>query len=136
MAACMPSFGFGNRNGTFNDVTHWHHNYWRFEFDIEGLGSNVVSIDNQDQSTEFSDVRNAGGGIGRGPANVAVRNGATGNGYRLVPGANDYAFPTNESGRNFHTVDFMATRAKTSEYGDSAEQRSVRLHDGQGRTGQ
>ena len=115
----QPSFGFGNRNGTFNDVTHWHHNYWRFEFDIDGLGNNVVSIDNTDQSVEFSDVRNVGGGIGGGPRTWSVRNAVSGNGYRLVPGASDYAFQTNESGRGFHTVDFMATKAHVGEYGDT-----------------
>ena len=56
-----PSFGFGNRNGTYNSVTHWHHNYWRFEFDIDGLGNNVVSINDVDQATEFSDLRDATG---------------------------------------------------------------------------
>ncbi len=115
----MPSFGFGNRNGTFNNVTHWHHNYWRFEFDIEGLGSNTVSIDDQDQTTEFSDIRNSSGGISGGPRTWSIRNQATGNGYRLVPGPTDYDFVTNESGRNFHSVDFMATQAHTGEYGDT-----------------
>lgn len=47
-----------------------------------------------------------------------MRNPTTGNGYRFVPGANDYNVPTNESGRNFHTTDFMATRAHGGEYGD------------------
>lgn len=116
----VPNFGFGNRNGTFNSVTHWHHNYWRFEFDIDGLGNNTVSIDDQDQVTEFSDVRSAGGGVGGGPRTWSVRNPVNGNGYRMVPGASDYDYPTNESGRNFHTVDFMATRAHSGEYGDSS----------------
>jgi hypothetical protein len=114
----MPSFGFGNDNGTFNSVTHWHHNYWRFEFDIDGLGNNVVSIDNQDQTTEFSDLRSLGGGIGGGPRTWSVRNATSGNGYRFVPSPNDYAFATNESGRNFHTTDFLATRVHANEYGD------------------
>lgn len=115
----MPSFGFGNRNGTYNSVTHWHHNYWRFEFDIDGLGDNTVSIDDQDQSTEFSDIRNSTGGIGGGPRTWSVRNPSSGNGYRMIPGASDYDFVTNESGRNFHSVDFMATKAKAGEYGDT-----------------
>jgi hypothetical protein len=115
-----PSFGFGNRNGTFNGVTHWHHNYWRIEFDIEGLGNNMVSTNGVDQMTEFSDLRNATGGPGGGPKTWEVRNPVTGNGYRFVPGSEDYNVPTNQSGRNFHTTDFMATKTKTNEYGDSA----------------
>ena len=114
----IPSFGFGNRNGTYNSVTHWHTNYWRFEFDIDGLGNNVVSINGVDQSTEFSDLRDATGGAGGGQTTWEVRNPTTGNGYRFVPGANDYNVPTNESHRNFHTTDFMATQAHAGEYGD------------------
>lgn len=114
-----PSFGFGNRNGTYNSVTHWHHNYWRFEFDIDGLGNNVVSVNGVDQATEFSDLRDATGGTGGGPVTWEVRNPTTGNGYRLVAGPNDYNVPTNQSGRNFHLVDFMATQAHSNEYGDN-----------------
>jgi hypothetical protein len=114
-----PSFGFGNRNGTYNNVTHWHHNYWRFEFDIDGSGNNVVSTNGVDQSIEFSDLRNASGGPGGGPKTWEVRNPVTGNGYRLIPGADDYDVPTNESGRNFHTTDFIATQSHISEYGDT-----------------
>ncbi|MEZ5462790.1 hypothetical protein [Dokdonella sp.] len=114
----MPSFGFGNRNGTFNSVTHWHTNYWRFEFDIDGQGNNSVSINGVDQTTEFTDLRDATGGPGGTQTTWEVRNPVTGNGYRLAPGANDYLVGTNESGRNFHTVDFMATQAHAGEYGD------------------
>jgi hypothetical protein len=115
-----PTFGFGNRNGTYNNVTHWHHNYWRFEFDIEGNGANVVSTNGVDQTSEFSALRNPTGGSAGGPTTWEVRNPVSGNGYRFVPGANDYLVPANESGRNFHTTDFIATRAATGEYGDTA----------------
>lgn len=113
-----PTFGFGNRNGTYNSVTHWHHNYWRFEFDIEGSGNNVVSESGVDKLTEFSSLRNATGASGS-PVTWSVRNPTSGNGFRFVPGEDDYAVATNESGRNFHTIDFMATKAKLNEYGDS-----------------
>jgi hypothetical protein len=113
-----PSFGFGNRNGTFNSVTHWHHNYWRMEFSIDD-GNNVVSTNGIDQAAEFSDLRDATGGTGGGPKTWEVRNTATGNGYRIVPGDDDYIVPTNQSGRGFHTIDFMATKQHDGEYGDS-----------------
>lgn len=113
-----PTFGFGNNNGTFNSVTHWHHNYWRFEFSIDG-GTNTVSTNGVDATTEFSDLRNATGGPGGTEKTWEVRNPTTHNGYKLVPGTHDYDVPTNQSGRNFHTVDFMATRQHDGEYGDS-----------------
>jgi hypothetical protein len=115
----LPTFGFGNRNGTYNDVTHWHQNYWRFEFDIEGLGNNVVSSNGVDKPTEFSELRSLTGGPSGTPRTWEVRNPVTGNGYRLVPGADDYAIPANESGRGFHTTDFLATKAHAGEYGDT-----------------
>lgn len=113
-----PSFGFGNRNGTYNSVTHWHHNYWRLEFDIDG-SVNTVSTNGVDQAVEFSDVRNASGGPNGGPKTWEIRNSATGNGYKLIPGSADYDVPANQSGRGFHNVDFMATRQHDGEYGDN-----------------
>ena len=110
----VPTFGFGNNNGTYNNVTHWHHNYWRFDFGIDGQNSHVVSANGIDQTVEFHDLRGA-----PGSKTWAVRNPATGRGFQLVPGANDYVVGTNESNRGFHTVDFMATRYIASEYGDN-----------------
>jgi len=112
--AIEPVFGFGNNNGTFNNRTHWHHNYWRFDFDIDEAGNHIVSTNNVDQATEFSGLRGA-----PGSTTWEVRNSVSGRGYRLVPGANDYLSATNESGRGFHTVDFMATRYIANEYGDN-----------------
>ncbi|MDZ3822987.1 MAG: hypothetical protein U0S76_05235 [Pseudoxanthomonas sp.] len=109
-----PTFGFGNNNGTFNNVTHWHHNYWRFDFDIDGADNHVVAENGVDQPVEFSALRGA-----PGSTTWTVRNTVTGRGYELVPGADDYAVATNESGRNFHTIDFMATRYVASQYGDN-----------------
>lgn len=116
----QPAFGFGNNNGTYNSVTHWHHNYWRMEFDIDA-GNNTVSTNGVDQATEFSDLRNATGGAGGGPKTWEVRNPISGNGYKLVPGNNDYLVPTNQSGRNFHTVDVMATQQHANEYADRTD---------------
>jgi hypothetical protein len=108
-----PLFGFGNHNGNFNGTTHWHHNYWRFDFDIDGM-ANTVAMNDVDQATEFHALRG-----GPGSTTWSVRNTTTGRGYRLVPGGNDYGVATNESGRGFHNVDFMATRYQASEYGDN-----------------
>src|SRR5690606_36451997 len=109
-----PTFGFGNNNGTLSNTTHWHHNYWRFDFGIDGQDSHIVSVNGVDQTVEFHDVRGA-----PGSTTWAVRNPGTGRGYELVPGANDYLVGTNESGRGFHNVDFMATLYKPNEYGDN-----------------
>ena len=115
-----PSFGFGNNNGTYNSVTHWHHNYWRMEFDIDAA-HNTVSKNGVDQATEFTDLRNATGGPGGTPTTWEIRNPTTGNGYKLVPGSADYDVPTNQSGRGFHTIDLMATQQHNNEYGDRSD---------------
>ena len=109
-----PTFGFGNNNGTYNGTTHWHHNYWRFDFGIDGQDSHIASSNGVDQAVEFHAVRGA-----PGSTTWEVRNPDTGRGYQLVPGANDYLAATNESGRGFHNVDVMTTLYKPNEYGDN-----------------
>ena len=116
-----PEFGFGNNNGTGNETTHWHHNYWRMEFAIDGSVQNTISINDVDQTVEFSDLRDATGGPGGGPVTWSVRNDATGNGYRFEPGAEDSLLSPNDSGRGFHNVDIMATRQHNNEYGDRSD---------------
>ena len=118
-----PSFGFGNKDGTGSETTHWHHNYWRMEFAIDDPANavNAISINGVDQTTEFSDLRNASGGPGGTPKTWEVRNTTTGNGYRLVPSADDHLVPANESGRGFHTVDVMGTKQHDGEYGDRSD---------------
>jgi hypothetical protein len=116
-----PEFGFGNNDGTGNETTHWHHNYWRMEFAIDNSPENAVSINNVDQTTEFSDLRDATGGIGGGPTTWSVRNAGTGNGYRFEPGSQDGQLPPNDSGRGFHNVDVMATQQHDNEYGDRSD---------------
>lgn len=116
----QPEFGFGNSNGTNNHITHWHHNYWRMEFAIDD-DVNTVSENGVDQSSEFSALRDADGGPGGEARTWEVRNPVTGNGYQLIPGDADYLTPTNDSGRGFHMVDFMATQQHNGEYGDRSD---------------
>jgi hypothetical protein len=111
-------FGFGNRDGTGNGTTHWHHNYWRFDFDIDGASNNVLSINDAVQNTEFTSLRSATGGPGGSERTWEVRNTQTGRGYRLTPGRGDYDTPTNQSGRGFHLVDVIGTAYVANEYTD------------------
>lgn len=114
-----PFFGLGNSNGTYNNVTHWHHNYWRFDFDIDGAGNDQLLLNGQVQATEFSALHERGRVYG-------VRDSVSGLGYNIFPGdstsppgAMDLVFPPNESGRGFHTVDAMGTLFANNEFGDN-----------------
>ncbi len=111
-------FGFGNNNGTNNGTTHWHHNYWRLDFDIDGADNNQLSINDVVQGTEFTSLKNSTGGPGGSARTYEVRNTQTGRGYRLTPGRNDYTTPTNQSGRGFHLVDVIGTAYVANEYTD------------------
>lgn len=111
-------FGFGNRDGTGNTTTHWHHNYWRFDFDIDGSENNQLSINDVPQSTEFTSLRSQTGGPGGTERTWEVRNTVSGRGYRLRPSGTDYDTPTNQSGRNFHLVDVIGTAYVANEYTD------------------
>ncbi len=105
-----PEFGFGNSDGTFNDITHWHHNYWRFDFDIDGAANDVVLQGGVKQTAEFSALR--------GRDEYSVVDALGGFGYTITPGANDNTFPANQSGRNFHTTDVIGSLYKANEYSD------------------
>lgn len=121
--AIEPQFGFGNNDGTNSSITHWHHNYWRMEWAIDDAVNavNTISVNGVDQTVEFSDLRNATGGPGGTAKTWEVRNQTTGNGYKLVPSADDYTIPTDESRRGFHTIDVMATKQHNGEYGDRSD---------------
>lgn len=115
-----PLFGFGNYDGTNNGITHWHHNYWRLDFDIDGPDNDVISVNDVVQATEFTGLRDLTGGPGGTERTWEVRDTVTNRGYRLMPSAADYITPTNESGRNFHTTDVIGTVYVPNEYGDLA----------------
>ncbi len=107
-------FGFGNNNGTYNDTTHWHQNYWRFDFDIEGASNDSINIDSVAQTTEFSSLR--------GERTVfSVTDSNSGFGYVIAAGANDNTFSANQSTRNFHTVDIIGSAYKANEYSDRTD---------------
>jgi hypothetical protein len=116
-----PEFGFGNSNGTSNGTTHWHHNYWRLDFAIEGDANDQILENGVVQTTEFARLRcNAS----TNPAcqterTWSVRDSVTGRGFELLPTADDYVTPTNQSGRNFHLVDVLGTVYQSGEYADS-----------------
>ena len=117
-----PEFGFGNSNGTNNSTTHWHHNYWRLDFDIEGADNDRVLQDDAVQALEFATLRCDPSTT---PACATERNwsvvdSVTGRGYRLLPSGDDYKTPTNQSGRNFHLRDVIGSIYKNGEYGDQA----------------
>jgi hypothetical protein len=120
--AIDPEFGFGNDDGTNNGITHWHHNYWRLDFDIEGADNDVLYEDGALQSTEFASVRCNSSTI---PAcsterTWEVRDSVTGRGYRVLPSAADYVSPTNDSGRNLHVRDVVGAQYIVGEFGDRA----------------
>ncbi|HRQ63570.1 MAG TPA: hypothetical protein PKZ76_01670 [Xanthomonadaceae bacterium] len=113
-----PEMGFGNSNGTLNSTTHWHHNYWRLDFDIDGSENNQFSINDVIQDTEFTALIDRNGGPGGGERTFEVRNSQTGRGYRMFPGDFDYESPANQSGRGFHLVDVLGTVYHPGEYAD------------------
>jgi hypothetical protein len=119
--AIDPEFGFGNIDGTNNGITHWHHNYWRLDFDIDGAANDVIVENDAVQSTEFATLRCNASTV---PSCATerfweVRDTVTGRGYRLLPSADDYISPTNQSGRNFHLRDVIGTAFVNNEFGDN-----------------
>lgn len=106
-----PQFGFGNNNGTFNNVTHWHHNYWRFDFDLAGPENDEIQRDGVAQANEFAVVRSR--------VQTRVFDPVAGFGYVFETGPEDDKYLANESGRNFHQIDLIGARYIANEYGDN-----------------
>ena len=123
-----PEFGFGNSDGTYNGVTHWHHNYWRMDFDIDGAAHDQIAANDVPQATEFSGLRSLTGGPGGGPTHWDVTDSIEGFGYRVTSGPDDYT-PANESTRSFHTVDVIGARFINNEYTDTGVNGSNNLSD-------
>lgn len=103
----QPRFGFGNSDGTNHSITHWHHAYWRINFDIDGPENDEVFIDNTVQNTEFSDLRPM-----RRNKTWSVIDSVSGRGYEIIPSDEDYLVPVNPGGDGYHNVDVMATKYK------------------------
>lgn len=127
----QPRFGFGNSNGTNSGITHWHHAYWRLNFDIDGADNDEVFIvDDQgqtQQNTEFHDLREITSGQANDPGVYTdevtwlVKDNVTGRGYQMVPGfegdsqqgfIDDYAVPEDPGMDNYHNIDVMVSNYK------------------------
>ena len=116
-----PRFGFGNDNGTNFGVTHRHHAYWRWNFDINGPEDDQVFITEGQSDTvqgqEFFDLRDE-----QALTSWKVVDSVTGRGVQVIPSLddtsengseiNDYNMPADESLDGYHEVDVMATRYK------------------------
>lgn len=115
-----PEFGYGNSDGTYNGVTHWHHNYWRLDFDIDGAAHDQIAANGVLKSTEFTDVRSLTGAPNSQPSYWEVTDSVEGFGYRINSGAGDYT-PANESLRNLHLADVIGSKFINNEYSDKAD---------------
>ncbi|MCX7553942.1 Ig-like domain-containing protein [Marinicella sp. S1101] len=127
----QPRFGFGNSNGTNASTTHWHHAYWRLNFDIDGAENDEVFVDDgssqTQQTTEFTDLREITSGQANDP-NVytdevtwLVKDSVTGRGYQMVPGfdgdsqqgfVDDYDLGPDPGMDQYHNVDVMVSNYK------------------------
>lgn len=114
-----PRFGFGATSSSCVCTKHYHHAYWRLDFDIRTPGRNIVR--------EFNDPPLVGGSKwhtkrfetqrARNPARKRswrVQNTATGEAYDIVPGAGD-GVATSCPDWPFPQGDVWLTRYRSSE---------------------
>ena len=89
-----PRFGFAAANNSCTCRDHHHHAYWRLDFDIRHAADNIIEEYNNPPLVGASNWHTKRYEIRR-PRDSArdrhwrVRNRATGDGYSLVPGAQD-----------------------------------------------
>lgn len=125
----VPRFGFGNSTGTNSDITHWHHAYWRINFDIDGPSNDEIYSDNTKMTTEFSDQR---GDDEASAVTWTVKDNVTNRGFRIEATAEDYLIDVDESPHNpdnYHNTDVMGTQYRTignlTEYSDTPGSNSL-----------
>ncbi len=105
-----PRFGFGNSTGTNSGLTHWHHAYYRINFDIDGPDNDEVFVKDNPELLEFVGFRNQATN-----ATWRIIDNLTGRGYRVEATPEDYLVnvnmpPFNPS--NYHNTDVMVTKYK------------------------
>lgn len=120
----QPRFGFANSDGTMSGTTHWHHAYWRTNFDIDGPDNDEILVNGTIMNTEFTGFRDQVNN------NVwTIRDRVTNRGYRVEPTREDYLVDADPSGAGQHEVDVMATRFKLvggiPEYSDTPGSNSL-----------
>ncbi len=90
----LPRFGFSTVQSSCVCNVHHHHTFWRFDFDIRTPGNNVVReyndppiFPNTNWHTKYFEIKRP-----RDPARQRkwrIEHAETGEGYELIPGAND-----------------------------------------------
>ena len=106
----QPRFGFGNSDGTFLGTTHWHHAYWRTNFDIDGPDNDVAYSNDTEMTNEFIGMRNQSTN-----QTWMIKDSVTGRGYRIEATAEDYLVDVNvppNNPNNYHNTDVMVTKYK------------------------
>jgi hypothetical protein len=126
-----PRFGFGavSPNSCLQN-THRHHNYWRFDFDIDGAANDAIgpvptATHPAPRRVSFEDQRNLPDALPK-PAYI-VHDRTTWRGYQLVPGPENLELPVD----SFSIGDsWMLKYAQ-----DSANAVTAQIDDGQGLSG-
>lgn len=117
-----PRFGFDAVRNSCTCETHYHHVYWRFDFDIGTHQNNVVQEMNMNpliggrhwQTIDFESRRFRDTGRGR---KWNVSNRQTGDGYLVLPGSNDSS-SNDQSDAPFGRGDVWVVRFRPDEIDD------------------
>ncbi len=105
----QPRFGFSNSDGTNFNINHFHHAYWRINFDINGASNDTVLENSTLMVNEFSSFRDPTGDNGS-ETTWSIIDSVSGRGYRINPTPQDYLVDADASGTGNHPIDVMATR--------------------------
>lgn len=108
-----PRFGFGATQNSCVCNLHFHHVYFRFDFDVAGAANNVVLESNQSGSWTALPTETWGRRERLGAKQWLVQNSVTRDAYRVVPG------PWDSTADTYGVGDYWFLRNKGSaEYAD------------------
>jgi len=113
-----PEYSFAANDATCTSVTHRHHVYWRFDFDLDGPANDAVTEVNpvQDTSTLITTEDDRTWGNGTDGIYWLVEDQVTGAAYRIVPSAADLLLPVDP----FSIADAIVLRYNASEIHDGS----------------
>ncbi|MDX1439023.1 MAG: T9SS type A sorting domain-containing protein [Rubricoccaceae bacterium] len=114
-----PEFSFSAEDDVCTNATHRHHAYWRFDFDVDGSGGDVVREVNPGMGTSTTYTTETVSDWGDPADGVfwTITDESSGLGYDLVPSSADLLLPIDD----FSKLDVAVAQYRPTELDDGAD---------------
>jgi hypothetical protein len=117
-----PEFNFSATPSSCLDSDHFHHVYYRFDFDIDGDGNDLATI-NRDMRGSKRPAMQVGRELSDRIApgeDFSVYDTSSGRGYRIIPGGDDHDLTASFDAAPFSVADYWVLAYDPAEIDDPA----------------